>query len=351
MRSRHLITSLCLLIVCGHGRAQELSACEPEFLEKCIKMGKEFFDRPENIFPLNSTDIDRVCSDVFPKMWSDFVGCTKSFGASCISSTELSQFNRAVGNSINSVHKMCTNADYQKDYLKSAICIKSAAIEETGCKIFYDELLQEINSPSESSTLCCAHTAFKDCLMEETKACSCQGDSCQATNFARSIVENAIGFILNRCSKSTAINSVCQKFTPTVVEPPRPTSHSVEAGSYFPSPVQSIVEPRTPGPKPPGPSPSTSAAPPPPPPEPKILNSRANDRSTDKSQRMPKQDLDAISRAYPDDENEDDSINFDEFFDLAVYKNQFLNSQATSFKVMSSQVLLMTLTTILVAIY
>ena len=54
------------------------------------------------------------CSDVFPKMWSDFVGCTKSFGASCISSTELSQFNRAVGNSINSVHKMCTNADYQK---------------------------------------------------------------------------------------------------------------------------------------------------------------------------------------------------------------------------------------------
>ena len=27
-------------------------------------------------------------------------------------------------------------------------------------------------------------------------------------------------------------------------------------------------------------------------------------RSTDKSQRMPKQDLDAISRAYPDDENE-----------------------------------------------
>ncbi len=51
---------------------------------------------------------------MFPKMWSDFVGCTKSFAASCISSTELSQFNRAVGNSINSVHKMCTNEDYQK---------------------------------------------------------------------------------------------------------------------------------------------------------------------------------------------------------------------------------------------
>ena len=118
--------------------------------------------------------IKRFFSDVFPKMWSDFVGCTKSFAASCISSTELSQFNRAVGNSINSVHKMCTNEDYQKgkhnqprfqgyflnrnfwqtDYLKSAICIKSAAIDESGCKSFYDELMQEINSPSESSSLC-----------------------------------------------------------------------------------------------------------------------------------------------------------------------------------------------------
>ena len=47
-------------------------------------------------------------------MWSEFIGCTKSFAASCISSSDLSQFNRAVGNSINSVHKMCTNEDYQK---------------------------------------------------------------------------------------------------------------------------------------------------------------------------------------------------------------------------------------------
>jgi len=344
MSPRYLITTLCLLLASGNGRTQDVSACEPEFLEKCIKMGKEFFDHPENIFPSNSTDIDRVCSDVFPKMWSDFVGCTKSFAASCISSTELSQFNRAVGNSINSVHKMCTNEDYQKDYLKSAICIKSAAIEETGCKTFYDELLQEINSPSESSTLCCAHSAFKDCLMEETKACSCQDNSCQATNFARSIVENAIGFILNRCSKSTTINNVCQKFTPTVVEP-APTSHSVEAGSYFPSPVQTIVEAAEPA----SPRPASSAPPPPPPPEPKILETKPNERSHDKSQRMPKQDIEEISRAYPDDENEDDSINFDEFFDLAVYKNQFLNSQASCTQLTS--LILLVLTTALVVNY
>ena len=66
---------------------------------------------------------------------------------------------------------------------------------------------------------------------------------------------------------------------------------------------------------------------------------------------MPKQDIDEISRAYPDDENEDESINFDEFFDLAVYKNQFLNSHANSFKEVSSYAWLLLTTTLLVAIY
>ena len=36
-------------------------SCEPDFLEKCITMGKALFDHPENIFPANATDIDRVC--------------------------------------------------------------------------------------------------------------------------------------------------------------------------------------------------------------------------------------------------------------------------------------------------
>ena len=57
-----IIIEMCNpFLASGNGRTQDVSACEPEFLEKCIKMGKEFFDHPENIFPSNSTDIDRVC--------------------------------------------------------------------------------------------------------------------------------------------------------------------------------------------------------------------------------------------------------------------------------------------------
>jgi len=296
-------------------------------------MGKALFDHPENIFPSNATDIERVCSDVFPKMWSEFINCTKSFAASCISSAELSHFNRAVGNSINSVHKMCTNEDYKRDYLKSAICIKSAAIEESGCKSFYDSLLNEINSPSESETLCCAHTAFKECLMEETKSCTTtttgHNTSGQAASrFARSIVENAIGFLLNRCSKGS-ISNVCQKFTPSnPVSFNEEPGHSLD-GNYFPSPEEDR---------------STSST----------SQSTVSISSTSiETERMPKQDAnihvgevpdivrDGLQKnsvkltSPPDDDNnnnnEDESINFDEFFDLAVLQNDLLSSsQSTS---------------------
>eukprot|EP00093_Oithona_nana_P014408 14408.XXX_334637_331793_1 [CDS] Oithona nana genome sequencing. len=302
----------------------DFSSCEPEFLEKCIKMGKAFFDHPENIFPSNSTDINRVCSDVFPKMWSEFIGCTKSFAASCISSSDLSQFNRAVGNSINSVHKMCTNEDYQKDYLKSAHCIKNAAIEETGCKLFYDELLNEITSPSESATLCCAHSAFKDCLMEETKSCKCQEESCsdseQATTFARSIVDNAIGFILNRCSKSTQISNACQRFIPPEVKYEEPKSHSVEEGSYFPNiggSSNSQGQPPANNNHVGEPVEQSSSS----------VSTTSSSTTVTNNERQPKQDLaEEEIRAYSDNEGEDESINFDEFFDLAVYKNLLSSS-------------------------
>ena len=49
---------------------------------------------------------------------------------------------------------------------------------------------------------------------------------------------------------------------------------------------------------------------------------------------MPKQEIELEPRNNEDESglenSSDESINFDEFFDLAVYKNQFLNSEASS---------------------
>ena len=123
-----------------------------------------------------------------------------------------------------------------------------------------------------------------------------------------------------------SLNSVCQKFTPTAVET-APTSHSVEDGSYFPS-QDSNQEPREIPPTSSTPTQQTSASSL----SPEVVSTRTSVKSTTvasgkgNSQRMPKQDLEEELRTIPDDEDDDVSINFDEFFDLAVTKNQFLNS-------------------------
>ena len=73
-----------------------------------------------------------VFSVLFPKTWSEFVTCIKQYTNDCLTSDQVimgdclkhwmtscftfqrSDFNRAVGDSINSVHKMCTNEDYKQ---------------------------------------------------------------------------------------------------------------------------------------------------------------------------------------------------------------------------------------------
>ena len=58
-------------------------------------------------------------SEIFPKTWSEHISCIKSFTSTCLSTNQRSDFNRAVGDSINSVHKMCTNEDYKSGNISS----------------------------------------------------------------------------------------------------------------------------------------------------------------------------------------------------------------------------------------
>lgn len=129
-------------------------SCEPKFLEQCIKMANPLLKEPKHVFPSTSEDVDHVCSEIFPKTWSEYISCIKSFTSSCLSSSQRSDFNRAVGDSINSVHKMCTNEDYKSDYLRNAECIKQKAIDEEACKKYYDELLEHIQTGTSTDDMC-----------------------------------------------------------------------------------------------------------------------------------------------------------------------------------------------------
>ena len=111
------------------------------------------------------------------------------------------------------------------------------------------------------------------------------------------------------------ISNACQRFIPPDLKYEEPVSHSVEEGSYFPNTGGSSSSNQ-------GSPPSNGLEEPEPSRTPKISTSTKSS-TTVTNERQPKQDLDLdeSSRAYSDNEAEDESINFDEFFDLAVYKN------------------------------
>ncbi len=97
---------------------------------------------------------------VFPQTWSEFIACIKSFTSNCLSSNQRSEFNRAVGDSINSVHKMCTNDDYKSgeklSFLKRAYLVH---VRFGGGKHYKESIT--LNSQVELSRLCLILDFFK----------------------------------------------------------------------------------------------------------------------------------------------------------------------------------------------
>jgi hypothetical protein len=111
---------------------------------------------------------------------------------------------------------------------------------------------------------------------------------------------------------------VCQKFTPVEQNYNADEAPDSFNGNYFPSPMQSGQSENH----------RTSASPP------------SHTTKSHNTERTPKEQVDEEPRAYDDEEEkENNSINFDEFFDLAVYKNQFLSSKSSSLQVFSASVL------------
>ena len=115
------------------------------------------------------------------------------------------------------------------------------------------------------------------------------------------------------------ISNACQRFIPPELKYEEPKSHAVEEGSYFPN---------TGGSKPQGqPAANNNHLDEPVEPSSSSASTTSSSTTVTNNERQPKQDLaEEEIRAYSDNEGEDESINFDEFFDLAVYKNLLSSS-------------------------
>lgn len=208
-------------------------------LHRCFQGVQNVFLKPNFIFPTSQDEIDQSCSETFPKMWSEFVSCVTNFTETCFRGPEKAQIHQAVGKSINSIHKLCTNKDMQADYHNVSTCLRNKISENNSqCGIPYQKFVQDANQGYEH--LCCSYDEFKTCLLDESIPC-CDGPECQELKFsselAKSWLEQAFGFMfkhcqdLSFCQPSTTATTTSTFTTKTTPLLPQRTTQSY---AYYP---------------------------------------------------------------------------------------------------------------------
>jgi len=234
-------SSVCLV------SSQSRLDCRTDTLNSCIKLADPLLEDPRYVFPANTEDINHVCNVLFPKTWSEFVSCIKRYTSDCLTADQRADFNRAVGDSINSVHKMCTNEDYKNDYLLHASCIKEKSTSSVYCGSHYSRLVDQVKGvqPASQRELCCSHGSFKECVIHETASCSNDGTSngMSAQQFARAMLDKSLGFLLKQCQDYVPSPNDCPGYQRPPEKQPRFNDESpgvteenkYSGGMYFPS--------------------------------------------------------------------------------------------------------------------
>ncbi|CAH1968696.1 unnamed protein product [Acanthoscelides obtectus] len=208
--------ALLLLIIPRTLSLGRLTDCSKTEYEKCIRMADPLVREAHLVFPDNINDIDQVCTT-----WNQFVDCLKVYTDECFTAQQKKQFNRAVESPIASVHQMCTQPSYQKEYLLYAPCIKSTIVERTHCGPEYNLLVEQVDQGDiiSKSTLCCSHDRFKQCVERETRRLCDRGISGGPANrFATQIIDKALRFLQDQCLNYIPNSGDCQ---------PHPTDYAL----------------------------------------------------------------------------------------------------------------------------
>ncbi|XP_065172216.1 uncharacterized protein [Atheta coriaria] len=193
---KHIIQVLCIVWLSIGGSLQQQECSKLEY-DRCVQIADPLVREAHLVFPDNMDDIDLVC-----RTWNQFVDCLKSYTERCFTDQQRRQFNKAVENPIESVHQMCMQPQYQKEYLQYAPCIKGTIIDKNRCGPHYSLLVDQVAQGEiiSKATLCCSHDRFKQCVYRETRnLCDRGAQDGPAAVFSAQILEKALSFLQEQC--------------------------------------------------------------------------------------------------------------------------------------------------------
>ncbi|XP_018497549.1 uncharacterized protein LOC108865223, partial [Galendromus occidentalis] len=117
-------------------------------MQNCTEMVRPFLHDLEYMFPTNIQHVDNMC-----KMWSRFVDCVRRYVEVCATGDQRARFNDAVGDSIDTVHAICSSEKYQKEYLQSASCFRKVSVDN--CGSHYNDMVDEVsNTAANNDNIC-----------------------------------------------------------------------------------------------------------------------------------------------------------------------------------------------------
>ncbi|KAL4142750.1 hypothetical protein QTP88_005160 [Uroleucon formosanum] len=164
--------------------------CGKEEYNRCISLADPLVKDPHFIYPGNLKDIDNIC-----RTWTLFVDCTKRYTEHCFEESKRKVFNKAVENSIELVHQMCTSPQYQTEYLKHASCLRTTLFDDSRCGKHYRSLAGFISNETSGPSICCTHHRFRECVLDQTRRTCNQDDD----SFTQQLLDKAFGFFRNQC--------------------------------------------------------------------------------------------------------------------------------------------------------
>ncbi|XP_018015295.1 uncharacterized protein LOC108672177 [Hyalella azteca] len=223
MERRFYWTPVLAVLVIAASLASGRQPRNAQELSRCVKMAEPLVYNPEFVFPLSNVEIQGVC-----RMWSAFVDCIRDYTTHFLNPDQLEAFGAAIEPSMQSIHELCAeNQVYRTAYLEYAPCMKKMYISSDHCGDHYKYLADLVQGNAANQDLmCCAHHKFRQCVLSETpRECGrtvSTGDAADArsreqraisaTQFVTSMLDRALGFLLQQCTSYKPTEEQCPGF-------------------------------------------------------------------------------------------------------------------------------------------
>lgn len=167
------------------------SQCSKQDYKHCVKLADPLLRDPHLIYPDNAKDIELVC-----RTWSYFVDCVKQYTERCFTEARRQEFNKAVENPVNTIHKLCSMPDFREDYMKHAGCMKMTLTQDSHCGRHYRLLVSQVSGEAPTASICCSHHLFRECVIDHTRN-ACEPESAP---FSAAMLDKALSFLREQCA-------------------------------------------------------------------------------------------------------------------------------------------------------